>query len=108
MNRLTGKLLIVFCALILSAGISRAENFPFIFSNGARYIPQVPGLPSGVNNSGQVVGSFTSSTGFDGGYLYSNGTVSTGDVLNSVESEAGGISCKGQIVGARPVLAKHC
>ncbi len=108
MNRLTGKLLIVFCALILSAGISRAENFPFIFSNGARYIPQVPGLPSGVNNSGQVVGSFTSSTGFDGGYLYSNGTVSTVDVPNAVETEARGINGNGQIVGAVRVLATIC
>jgi probable HAF family extracellular repeat protein len=62
----------------------------------------VPGAlntdPKGLNDSGQIVGNFTSG-GTDHGFLYSNGVFSQIDVPGAVETEAWGINNSGQIVG---------
>jgi probable HAF family extracellular repeat protein len=62
----------------------------------------VPGgnntAPYGVNDAGQIVGSFASSTGVHG-FLYSGGRFTQIDVPGSTYTEAFGINYAGQIVG---------
>jgi probable HAF family extracellular repeat protein len=67
----------------------------------------VPGSPytvaSGINASGQVVGSYdfqvVGSYDFQYGFMLDNGTYTTLDVLGSPFTFASGINASGQIVG---------
>jgi probable HAF family extracellular repeat protein len=52
----------------------------------------------GINDAGQIVGSFASSTGVHG-FLYSGGTFTQIDVPSGTYTEAFGINNAGQIVG---------
>lgn len=55
--------------------------------------------PSGVNNSGQVIGSFLDQTGTYHGFLYASGNFSAIDYPGAINTYAAGINDSGQIVG---------
>src|SRR5438105_4550842 len=63
----------------------------------------VPGLSdtwaSGINDSGQIVGSYPDAAGWHG-FLLDNGSYTTLDVPGSLSTRAIGINATGQIVGS--------
>ena len=68
------------------------------FSNGTTISGRT--TASGINNGGQIVGSYTASNGNGYGFLYSGGTYTTiDDPLASGFTAAQGINSTGQIVG---------
>jgi uncharacterized membrane protein len=78
------------------AGFSDAGAF--LSENGNYAIIDVPGTPTGINNAGQIVGSY-----YDGtrtlGFLLALGSYTTLDPPGSVYTSASGINASGQIVG---------
>src|SRR5208282_5563232 len=66
-------------------------------------IISIPGAWStdarGINDSGQVVGRYSGSTGNTHGFLWSGGSVTTIDCTGATLTEANGINSSGQIVG---------
>ncbi|MGH9353808.1 MAG: hypothetical protein ACRD2G_16875, partial [Terriglobia bacterium] len=55
--------------------------------------------PFGINNSGQIVGAFETSTGEEGGFLDTNGSFTTINVPGALDTIPIGINQSGQIVG---------
>ncbi|MGC2113846.1 MAG: hypothetical protein WA656_04920, partial [Pseudolabrys sp.] len=53
----------------------------------------------GINNEGQIVGSYLMDDNRRHGFIYSGGVYATIDVPSGVETSASGINNKGQIVG---------
>lgn len=56
--------------------------------------------PSGINDRGQVVGTYTDATGRPHGFLYENGTYTTLDLPGTLHNFAFGIDDAGRIVGS--------
>ena len=56
-------------------------------------------MAEGINNLGQIVGTFSNSTGFEEGFLDINGVFTTINVPGSVDTAASGINNSGQIIG---------
>jgi probable HAF family extracellular repeat protein len=75
----------------------------FLDTNGTVATIQVPGSPitiaRGINNTGQIVGSFADQEKPPHGFLYSGGAFSTIDVPGAISTESSGINDTGQIVG---------
>jgi len=77
----------------------------FLWNDGTFTTFNVPGaLPNttvatGINNSGEIVGSFVDSTG-EHGFLYVNGVFTTINVPGSTSTMVNGINDAGQIVGS--------
>ena len=77
----------------------------FVYRNGVFNTLHVPGASarsvqvSGINDSGQIVGSFSNSTGLHG-FLDTAGVITSIDVPGSANTLATGINDAGQIVGA--------
>jgi probable HAF family extracellular repeat protein len=84
--------------LLGSAWLSSALGASYTFTT-----IDVPGSFStdaaGINDMGQIVGSFTDASG-QHGYLLSDGSFTTIDVPGSFSTDAGGINNAGQIVGS--------
>jgi probable HAF family extracellular repeat protein len=76
------------------------ELIDFIYAYGVFTPIDLPGLANGMNNAGDIVGSYTDSTGTRHGYLYSGGSVQTIDVPSSPSTSAMGINDRGEIVGS--------
>src|SRR5690348_7005421 len=57
-------------------------------------------LAYGINNAGQIVGSFDNRTGPTHGFLYSGGNFTQIDVPGSLFTDVYGINNAGQIVGS--------
>jgi probable HAF family extracellular repeat protein len=71
----------------------------FLYSGGNFTTIDVPGTPASINDSGQIVGTFSDSDGSEHGYLYSAGSVTQIDFPGASDTELGGINNAGQIVG---------
>jgi hypothetical protein len=69
--------------------------FDFLWVNGIFTLINLPGTPSGINDSGQIIGNVG---GF--GYLDTNGVIQSIDVPGSTGTVALGINDAGAIVGA--------
>ena len=82
--------------------IAKAGDFGFLDVNGTFSPIHVAGasstLPLGINNAGQIVGTFVDSAGTHG-FLKVGGTFSTIDVPGASSTEARGINDAGHIVG---------
>jgi probable HAF family extracellular repeat protein len=74
----------------------------FLLDNGSYTTVDAPGLPNaianGINNSGQIVGSYSDAAG-DHGFLFDLGSYTTLDVPGSAGTAVTGINDSGQIVG---------
>jgi probable HAF family extracellular repeat protein len=64
---------------------------------------------SGINDAGQIVGSFADNSGFGHGFLDTGGSFTQIDVPGAIFTEASGINDAGQIVGriADSTLDQH-
>jgi probable HAF family extracellular repeat protein len=74
----------------------------FLYFNGSFTTIDLPGNPTGMNNLGDIVGtfgSFTNSSLGEQGFLYSHGKVTVIDYPNSFNTQLGGINDFEQIVG---------
>jgi probable HAF family extracellular repeat protein len=76
----------------------------FLLQNGKFTSISIPGAhagASGINSSGQIVGSYDANSGGSNpqGYLYSGGTFTTIDVPGALETVLNGINDSGTIVG---------
>jgi probable HAF family extracellular repeat protein len=71
----------------------------FIYSAGTYTSVNFPGAPNGINDLGQVVGSYTNSANQGVGFLFSGGTYTTIQVPGATETNATGINNAGEIVG---------
>ena len=75
----------------------------FVDNNGTFTDIAVPGgtnvRPSGINNLGQIVGTYTDKSGKDEGFIDTNGTVTTIRAPGATETAVNGINDLGQIVG---------
>jgi len=85
--------------------VARNER-AFVYSDGVYttlYGPGPPGIYSttaiGVNNSGQIIGSYSDRYGNTYGFIYSDGTYTALDVPGSVYTQPLGINSSGQVVG---------
>ena len=89
-------LISTFAYLVTPSGIAMALAYRFTTID-------VPGgtftRPSGVNDTGEIVGSFTDDTGSHG-FLYKGGTFATLGPPGASQSDAAGINNAGQIVGS--------
>jgi probable HAF family extracellular repeat protein len=96
MTRMTSCLATVFG--ILFSVVSPALAGPYVF-----HTIDVPGasltLASGINNPGQIVGSYLDAGGVEHGFLRSGGSFTTIDAPGAVFNQAVGINDAGQIVG---------
>jgi len=83
---------------------ANAQSYNFTYFN-------VPGAYSttatGINDSGEIVGSFTNDDGVSQGFLYDNGSFTTIDVPGALDTELFGINDNGEIVGDYYDLAAH-
>ena len=78
------------------------DNHAFIYSNGTMTELHALGAyaATGINDSGQVVGTFIpSGTGSSHAFLYSNGTMTDLGTLGGKSSYAYGVNAGGQVVG---------
>jgi probable HAF family extracellular repeat protein len=75
----------------------------FLLDNGSYTTLDVPGsistYPSGINDSGQIVGYYNDAAVNPHGFVLDNGRYTTLDVPGSVYTWAYGINASGQIVG---------
>jgi probable HAF family extracellular repeat protein len=72
---------------------------PLLLDNGSYTRIDVPGIPTGINASGQMVGSYTDAQNKSHGFLLNNGTYTTFDVPGSSWTFTNGINASGHIVG---------
>ena len=81
-----------------------ASNTGYLYNNGSYTPISFPGaqstLPSGINNAGQIVGSYEGPGVLQSGFLYSHGTYTTIYVPGSSYTSVQSINDAGQIVGS--------
>ena len=79
----------------------------FVLSNGKYTITDVPGATNtslfGINNLGDIVGSYVDTSGTTHGFLKSNGSITTIDFPGSTSTNAQDINDSGEIVGSTVV-----
>jgi probable HAF family extracellular repeat protein len=84
-------------------GYNSGFTSTFIYDNGAYRTLRMPGeastLGSGINDSGQIVGTYRDSTNLAHGFLYSGGVFTTIDVPGARWTDLEGINNKDQMVG---------
>jgi probable HAF family extracellular repeat protein len=73
-------------------------NHGFLYTNGV--FTTLPGLATGINNEGQIVGVVSLLGDCNCGFLDTNGVFSTIDFPGSLATEPLGINSAGQIVGS--------
>jgi hypothetical protein len=93
----------VVAELAASAGANAFGTLPlptqsFLYTGGTFTQIDVPGEADGINDAGQIVGSFSNSTGTHG-FLDTGRTFTQIDVPGASFTAAGGINDAGQIVG---------
>ncbi len=93
----------VTCLLLCSAPY-QVQGSSFIYDSGTYTVFDVPGATgtyaNGINDSGQIVGSYVDVAGRFHGFLDSGGSFTTIDVPGSTKGTiAAGINNAGQIVG---------
>lgn len=94
MKRTALTLLLIF-TIFLGFGKARADyDYTAVNCPGAAFT-----YASGINNAGQIVGSYGDSNGFGRGFLLSGGTYSPLNYPGAVYTDAYGINNAGQIVG---------
>ena len=78
----------------------------FVYSNGTLTVLDYPGAsntqPHGINDIGQIVGTYYDTNGFPHGFLYSNGAFSTLDIPGSTVTQINAINNAGQIAIYHP------
>lgn len=86
---------------------ARGDNVVFdgvLYSNGSYSTFSAPGAiytnPNGINDSGEIVGTASTSTGEIQGFLYSGGAFTTIGFPGGADTYAEGIDYSGEIVGA--------
>ena len=92
---------------IVGSALPPSSDYTGYSLNDGHYTPvQPPGsaggsLASGINASGQVVGTYYAQPGFMSGhgFLLTGGTYTTLDVPGSIFTAANGINDQGQVVG---------
>lgn len=90
--------------LVVASGRAMLAD-SFVYRNGVFTTLHVPGASTGsvqaggINNSGQIVGAFSNSTGRHG-FLDTAGVITSIDVLGGTDTLAAGINDAGQIVGS--------
>ena len=83
---------------IVGVTFGTLDAIPFVYSNGVLQPLPVPGIPSGVNDAGQVVGSFEIGA-LQHAFLYSGGAVTQIDYPGAFQSEALAINSAGVVYG---------
>jgi probable HAF family extracellular repeat protein len=84
---------------IVGAIFTTTNVVPFLYSGGLIQTLPVPGIPSGINDSDQVVGSFTGAGAVQHAFLYSGGIVTTIDYPGAIQSQAIAINSAGVVYG---------
>ena len=91
-------LIFILLSLALGTGANVAHSGTYTFSN-----IDVPGtqetVATGINKTGQIVGTYYDSDGTGHGFLWSGGVYTTIDVPGAIWTEVSGINEAGQIVG---------
>ncbi len=70
----------------------------FIYNNGLFTNITLPGIPTDINDTDQIIGYYGSGTQYKG-FLYDNGVVTTIDFPGAAQTMLEGINDEGQIVG---------
>jgi len=97
MNASAGTL--VGYAVMYSNGTYDGSN-PFTYNNGTFSNIGISGVPSGINDGGQVVGYSTASNSAISGFLFSNGDLLPISYPSAQQTSANGINDAGQVVGS--------
>lgn len=84
---------------ILGRALVDGSTLYFIYDRGTFTMVELPGLPSDINNRGEVVGTYTDASGTHG-YLYSGGATHALDVPDGASTSATGINDKDDVVGS--------